>query len=172
MKPKLFLATDHAGLEHKNTLRSHLEEQYSDQYDIIDCGNYVYDEHDDYVPWIRKAAVEVKSDPTKNCAVIFGGSGQGEAIVANKTNGVRAVVVYGSNLEQNREITKLSREHNNANVLSFGARTISPNDVIELTDLWLATDFSGETRHRRRMQQIAALEYRRFWSRFNKLSNH
>ena len=172
MKPTIFLATDHAGFEHKNALREYLNEHKQKHYNIVDCGNFVRDPNDDYPNWIIKAAKGVKKNPAKNKAVIFGGSGQGEAIAANKVNDVRAVVCYGADHERSKEIVRLSREHNNANVLSFGARLISKEHVIELTELWLETGFSEEKRHVRRIKQIDAFEYKRFWQRFNRLSNH
>lgn len=147
---RIFLATDHAGFEHKEALKKHL----------IDNGNEVFDigaenlvEGDDYVPYMAKAGKEISKDPEAK-AVIFGVSGQGEAMVANRYSNVRAVVYYGGDLE----IIKLSREHNNANVLSIGARFVSKEDMIKAVDLWLQTEFSNEERHIRRIKEIDDLK--------------
>jgi len=162
IKPKLFLATDHAGLEHKNALRDYMT-QYSDHgYDIVDLGAFVLDEKDDYPVYIAKAARAVSKNPNKDRAVIFGGSGQGEAIVANKFPGVRATVYYGSE----PSIIDLARFHNDTNVLSFGARFVSATEVIDLTSKWLVMEFAGEERHKRRLSLIDTLEEKRFWNRF------
>ncbi len=160
--PKLFLATDHAGLEHKNALRDYLLEFNNHRYDVIDMGAFVLDETDDYPVYIAKAARAVAKNPTTDKAVIFGGSGQGEAIVANKFPGVRATVYYGGQ----PSIIDLARQHNNTNVLSFGARFVSTTEVIDLVTKWLVTEFSAEERHVRRLDLITSLEEKRFWNRF------
>jgi ribose 5-phosphate isomerase B len=163
---KIYLATDHAGFELKNIIKTHLESQ---KYEVIDCGAETFDKNDDFVEFIARAAENVSKEPESK-AIIFGGSGQGEAIVANKFNNVRAVVFYGpvaaagaidasgAKSTDTFEIIKLSRIHNNANVLSFGARFVTKEDAIKAVDIWLTTQFSGEERHKRRIEKITQLE--------------
>lgn len=148
---KIYLATDHAGFELKEKLKEHL---LSKGHNVEDCGAYEYDALDDYPDFIKVAAKKVSEDPENSRAIIFGGSGQGEAIVANKFPNIRAVVFYGGE----GEIVPLSREHNNANILSFGARFVSAEEVQKLTDIWLKKEFTGEERHLRRINKILEIE--------------
>lgn len=148
---KIFLATDHAGFEHKEALKRHLTDI---GYEVHDCGAEKLVPEDDYVPHITMAARSISADPTQ-MAVIFGASGQGEAIAANRFPGVRAAVYYGGP----RDIIELSRKHNDANVLSIGARFISIQEMISAVDFWLATEFSNETRHARRNKEIDSLSW-------------
>jgi len=150
MKTKIYLATDHAGFEHKNIVREMVEREFSQEYEVVDCGAFVHDPVDDYPDFIKKAAQKVSQNPEIDKAIIFGGSGQGEAMVANKYSGVRATVYYGNETE----IIKLSKEHNNANVLSIGARFVSPDLLEEVVRLWLQTEFSQEERHTRRINKF------------------
>ncbi len=145
----LYFASDHAGFELKNKLVNSFREL---GYSVEDCGAHEYNEQDDYPEFIRRAAQKVSSDPENSKAVILGGSGQGEAMVANRFRGVRAAVYYGGNTD----IITLSREHNNANVLSLGARFIEHSMATEVAKLWLQTNFTGEERHVRRIGQIDA----------------
>jgi ribose 5-phosphate isomerase B len=142
----IYLASDHAGFEMRGTIRAGL---LAHGYVVEDCGAPTYDPDDDYPDFISLAAAKVSADPAAK-AVILGGSGQGEAIVANRFANVRAVVYYGGP----EEILTLSREHNNANVLSLGARFVSPQDVVRLVLQWLNTDYSGGERHARRILKI------------------
>ncbi len=144
---KLYIATDHAGFELKTQLVSFL--QGESEYEVIDCGAYEYDPVDDYPSFMKKAAGEVSKDESAR-AIILGGSGQGEAIVANRVPGVRATVYYGGPLE----IVRLGREHNNTNVLSLGARFLNFEEAKTAVQLWLLTPFSGDTRHKRRLSMI------------------
>ena len=142
----IFLAADHAGFELKEHIKKYLKKA---GYQVEDQGAYKFDPNDDYPKFIYKAAKKAAS--TKNSkAIIFGGSGQGEAIVANKVKGIRATV-YNSN---NLDLIKLSRTHNDANILSIGARFVSKQHAVEAAKLWLSTDFSNEARHQRRIKQI------------------
>ena len=102
---------------------------------------------------MAKAARLVQKDPINTRAIIIGGSGQGEAIAANRFKKVRAVVYYGGA----SKILTLSREHNNANVLSLGARFISEKDSKRAVSLWLSKKFSNAVRHKRRITQIDRL---------------
>lgn len=148
---KICLATDHAGFEHKEFLKKYLNEK---AHEVVDCGAEKMVEGDDYVPYIVMASRAVSSDQSVK-AVIFGGSGQGEAITANRFPGVRAAVYYGGS----NEIIKLSREHNDANVLSIGARFVSHEEMIQVFDIWIATEFSKGERHIRRIKEIDTLSW-------------
>ncbi|MEK7631025.1 MAG: RpiB/LacA/LacB family sugar-phosphate isomerase [Patescibacteria group bacterium] len=143
---KIYLASDHAGFSHKEAIAHMLVVA---GHEIIDCGAVSYDAADDYPAFMHKAALAVSKDSASR-AVLFGGSGQGEAIVANRRTGVRAVVYYGGSLD----IIKLSREHNDANVLSLGARFLSIDDAKAAVSLWLGTPFSADERHVRRIGDI------------------
>ena len=114
----IYLAADHAGFELKGQIEKFLREL---GYEVIDMGAYEYDQADDYPDFVLSAAERVAKNPRENRAIILGGSGQGEAIAANKVKGVKAMLYYGGNLD----IVKLSRQHNNTNVLSLGARFLS-----------------------------------------------
>lgn len=144
---KIYFATDHAGFELKNVLVEYVK---SLGFDVEDCGAESFDKEDDYPDFIKLAAKAVSLDPVNSKAIVLGGSGQGEAIVSNRFPGVRAVVYYGGN----QDIIKLSRQHNDANILSLGARFLTPDEAKEAVKLWLETPFSGEERHTRRIDKI------------------
>ena len=143
---KIHLAGDHAGFESKEFLKEALNEL---GYDIEDHGAFEYDENDDYPDFVKLAAAAVANDPENNRAIIFGGSGQGEATSANRFPGVRATVYY----HFDPEIIKLSRTHNNANVLSIGARFLSHEELLESVLFWLEIPFEGG-RHSNRIEKI------------------
>ncbi len=147
MKPKIYFATDHAGFELKNILMSFVSQEL--EYEVIDCGAYTYDSTDDYPDLITIAAKKISNSP-KDMAIILGGSGQGEAIVANRFPQVRAVVYYGGQ----ESVLQSSREHNDANVLSLGARFINEDEAKNAVRKWLEIDFSGDQRHIRRIKKI------------------
>ena len=142
---KIHIATDHAGLELKNIIKGHL---ISEGYNVTDHGAHEYDALDDYPDFIFPCAEAVGADPESR-GIILGGSGQGEAMTANRVKGVRAAVYYGSE----RDIPRLSREHNNANILSLGARFISEEEIYDIIDQWLAEAFAGG-RHKRRIDKL------------------
>lgn len=143
---KVYIASDHAGYELKEALIAFLEER---GFDAEDLGPLTYEKDDDYPDTIAPLARAIAED--KNAlGIAIGASGQGEAIVCNRYKGVRAAVYYGGN----KEILKLSREHNNANVLSLGAKFISQEEAKEAALEWLTTDFSGEERHVRRVAKL------------------
>lgn len=142
----IHLAADHAGFEMKEFLKSALLEL---EYNVTDHGAYEYIEGDDYPDYIKLAAAEVSINPENNVAILFGGSGQGEAISANRFANVRATTYY----HFDPEIIKLSREHNNANVLSLGARFLSNEEMLESVLFWLEIDFEGG-RHIDRIEKI------------------
>ena len=142
---KIHLATDHAGLELKNNIKDYL---ISKGQDVTDHGAHEYDAQDDYPDYIFPCAKAVATDPESR-GIILGGSGQGEAMAANRVRGVRAAVYYG----EEREIARLSREHNNANVLSLGARFISEQEIYDIIETWLDEPFEGG-RHQRRIDKL------------------
>ena len=142
---KIVLATDHAGFDLKNHVKDYLTKK---GYKIEDFGAYEYNSADDYPDLIMPAARVVGS--SKNTlGIIFGGSGQGEAMAANRVKGVRAVVYY----DGPKKIVELSRMHNDANILSLGARFLSKEKAIDVIDLWLKTPFDGE-RHLQRINKL------------------
>ncbi len=144
---KVFLASDHAGYELKEALAVFLGEH---GYQVEDLGPAGFDANDDYPDTIAPLARAIADD--KNAmGIAIGGSGQGEAVVCNRVPGVRAAVYYGGN----KDIVKLSREHNDANVLSLGARFISQEEAKDAVQLWLTTDFTNEERHVRRIGKLA-----------------
>ena len=146
---KVYLATDHAGFKLKEKIKQWLDKE---GYDHEDMGAFLYDEADDYPDFIRLVAQKVAEDPENNRGIILGGSGQGEAIVANRHKGVRATVYAARELDL--ELVRLMREHNDSNILSLGARFVSEGDAKEAVHTWLETPFSGEDRHRRRIEKI------------------
>jgi ribose 5-phosphate isomerase B len=154
-KHTLIIASDHAGFKLKESVKKFLESDYSDTYDIVDVGAHKLVEDDDYPVYMGAAALKVAEDMSGTTkAIIFGGSGQGEAIVANRFPGVRACVWYGGN----EEIIELSRKHNDSNVLSLGARFVDEKTAEHVVNIWLTTPFSGEERHKRRIEEIDSIE--------------
>ena len=158
---KIIFATDHAGFELKEALLPYVRDELG--YDVEDVGAYTLDPEDDYPSYMSTAAKRVSADPDNINAIILGGSGQTEAVVANRFKNVRAVVYYGSTGTQvdadgnTLDMIASTREHTNANVLSLGARFISVEDAKETVAKWLSTDFSGEARHVRRLASIDEL---------------
>ena len=144
MNKTIILATDHAGFELKEHVKRFLIKK---GYDIKDFGALEYDGLDDYPDFILPAAKYISEH--KLIGIIFGGSGQGEAMAANRINGIRAAVFYNGP----DEIVELSRLHNNANILSIGARFVSNQEVEKIIELWLSTDFE-EGRHEKRINKL------------------
>jgi len=144
MNKTIVLATDHAGFELKEHVKKFLIKK---GYDIKDFGALEYDGLDDYPDFILPAAKYISKH--KLIGIIFGGSGQGEAMAANRINGIRAAVFYNGP----DEIVELSRLHNNANILSIGARFVSNQEVEKIIELWLSTDFE-EGRHEKRINKL------------------
>ena len=141
----IHIATDHAGLELKEKVKSYLSKL---DYEVIDHGAYEYDALDDYPDFIFPCAKAVSNDINSK-GIILGGSGQGEAMAANRVKGVRAAVFYNGP----DEIIKLSRQHNDANILSLGARFMSDTEMYKIIELWLSTDFESG-RHKRRIEKL------------------
>ncbi len=144
---KIHLATDHAGFEYKEEIKVWLQDL---GYTIEDHGAHQLNEEDDFPDHISLAAEAVNQDPQGSRGIIFGGSGQGEAMLANSFPRVRATVFYGGD----REIVRLSREHNDANMLSVGARFVSLDEVKDVIALWLETDVLTDQKYTRRNQKI------------------
>lgn len=142
---KVHLATDHAGLELKEKIKSYL---IALKHEVIDHGAYEYDALDDYPDFIFPCANAVAKDD-KSKGIILGGSGQGEAMAANRVKGIRAAVFYNGPVD----IIKLSRQHNNANILSLGARFMSEKEIYKIIELWFETDFE-DGRHKRRIDKL------------------
>ncbi len=148
---KIFIATDHKGFALKEKIK---EWVLGWGYECEDFGAFALDENDDYPDFISLAAAAVSKDPENSRGIILGGSGQGEAMLANKYKGVRAVVYYGGT----EDIISLSRQHNNANMLSLGAAFLDEETTKKAVKLWLETPFSGDERHVRRLGKISTLE--------------
>ena len=142
---RIVLATDHAGFELKESVKKYL---LNLNYDVKDFGAFEYDSTDDYPDFINPAAKFI-SENDNTIGIIFGGSGQGEAMAANRFKGIRAAVFYGGP----DKIIELSRLHNDANVLSFGSRFIEPEDAIDLIEKWLKIEFEGG-RHQQRIAKL------------------
>ncbi len=145
---RIHIGSDHAGLEFKAILIDHLT---SNGHQVIDHGPYEYDALDDYPSFCIPAAQAVAADPD-SLGIVLGGSGNGEQMAANKVKGIRAALVWSV------EIAKLAREHNNANVISIGGRMHTPEFCKELIDTFIATPFSYDERHMRRIGLIADFE--------------
>jgi len=145
---RVYLGSDHAGYE----LKRHLVDQLAGQaYEVVDVGPYAYEPDDDYPAFCLATGLRVVADPG-SLGVVIGGSGNGEQIAANKVPGVRAALAW------NAETATLAREHNDANVVSIGARQHSLDEATGLVEIFLATAFSGDPRHARRIAQVAEYE--------------
>ncbi|MFH1200740.1 MAG: RpiB/LacA/LacB family sugar-phosphate isomerase [bacterium] len=150
---KIYIGTDHAGYVLKEKLVSSLKGQ---GYEVIDMGAFEYNESDDYPDFVVPVARAVSENPNVR-GIILGSSGQGEAIAANRFPHVRAVVYYGRAepvVDNESEIITRSRQHNNSNILSIGARYFTEESMMEAVNLWLATPYSGDERHIRRLAKI------------------
>ena len=151
---KIYIGTDHAGYVLKEKLVSCLKGQ---GYEVIDEGAFKYDEGDDYPDFVIPVARAVSKDPNGSKGIILGGTGEGEAIAANKFPHVRAIVDYGEStpvVDDEANIIIRSRQHNNANILSLGARYFTEEKMMEAVNLWLNTPFSEDERHIRRLAKI------------------
>jgi len=146
-KKRIHVACDHAGFAHKEAIVTWLRAQGET---VIDHGAAVYDAEDDFPDFISKAAAAVSTAPEDSVGIIFGGSGQGEAMMANRFPNVRATVFYGGD----SEIIKLSRAHNDANILSVGARFVDIASLQASIAVWLTTPVLTDEKYRRRNQKI------------------
>ena len=145
---RVHLGSDHAGLELKEHLLGWLRDN---GHEPVDHGPFVYDALDDYPVFCIRAAAGVVADPG-SLGVVIGGSGNGEQIAANKVAGVRAALVWSE------ETAVLAREHNDANVVSVGGRMHTVEEMTRFVEVFLATPFSGEERHARRIGMLADFE--------------
>ena len=145
---RVYLGSDHAGYELKQRLVDHLR---SAGHEPVDCGPADYDPDDDYPPYCLATAERTVAD-AGSLGIVIGGSGNGEAIAANKVTGARCALLFSE------ETARLSREHNDANVASLGARMYDAEQAIRFVDVWLATPFSGDARHVRRIGQLRDYE--------------
>jgi ribose 5-phosphate isomerase B len=145
---RIHIAADHAAFDFKAILADHLR---ASGYDVVDHGAHVYDALDDYPAFCLAAARAVVDDPG-SLGVVMGGSGNGEQIVANKVQGIRAALAWSV------ETAQLARQHNDANVISIGARMHSAEEALAIVDAFIATPFSGDERHARRISQVSEYE--------------
>jgi ribose 5-phosphate isomerase B len=145
---RVYLGSDHAGFELKQHLVNHLAKQ---GHDVVDVGPHVYDPEDDYPPFCLHTGAKVVADPG-SLGIVIGGSGNGEQIAANKIEGVRSALAWKV------EIAQLARQHNDANVLSIGAREHTLDEAASFADAFLATPFSGNERHARRIDEVTEYE--------------
>ena len=145
---RVYLGSDHAGFELKASLIAWLTQA---GHDPVDCGPASYVPDDDYPVYVMRAAASAVADPG-SLGIVIGGSGNGEQIASNKIKGVRAAIAWSA------ETAKLARLHNDANVLSLGAREYSIDDAVGFAKVFVGTAFSQEARHVRRLAMIAAYE--------------
>jgi|SRR3989344_2504974 len=151
---KIFIGTDHAGYVLKEKLVLSLK---GAGYEVIDKGAYKYDEQDDYPDFVIPVAEEVSKAPNNVKGIILGGTGEGEAIAANRFPNVRAAVFYGNAkpvVDDESNIIVRSRQHNDSNILSLGARYFTEESIMDAVSLWLNTPFSKDERHIRRLAKI------------------
>ncbi len=161
MKPTVYFATDHAGFALKEALVPFVRDELG--YVVVDCGARQFDVDDDYPDFIGEVARRISERPSDR-AIILGGSGQGEAMAANRFLNVRAAVFYGQPAQSPTDsdglelgLLQASRAHNDANVLSLGARFLSVEDAKGAVALWLRENFSGDERHTRRIKKLEQL---------------
>jgi len=145
---RVYLGSDHAGFELKARLVQWLIEA---GHEPVDCGPASYQPDDDYPVYVMRAATSAVADPG-SLGIVIGGSGNGEQIASNKVRGVRAALAWSA------ETARLARQHNDANVLSLGAREYSIDDAVGFAKVFVETPFSGAPRHARRLEMIAAYE--------------
>lgn len=180
MSMKISIASDHAGFELKGFLVSELRAR---GHEVHDHGAHEFDANDDYPTFISKVAADiskheeslhngglsthtVQGEPRESrevAGIVIGGSGQGEAMAANKFPFVRAAVVYGGqavggSLGLIEQITRLSRQHNDSNVLSLGARFMSHAEALRAVEIWLETDCFPDDKYARRNAQVESIE--------------
>jgi len=149
---RIHLATDHAGLEFSQFLQTHLSDA---GHEVIDHGPVDYDALDDYPAFCINAAIGVVRDQSAGVSalgIVFGGSGNGEQIAANKVAGARSALVWSV------ATAELARQHNDANLISIGARQHTLEEAVSFIDAFIAEPFSGDERHVRRIAQLAEFE--------------
>ena len=145
---RVYLGADHAGYELKQAIIEHLTDT---GHEPVDCGAFEYDAVDDYPAFCIDAARRVVADPG-SLGIVLGGSGNGEQIAANKVPGARCALAWST------ETAALAREHNNAQLIGIGGRMHSREEALAIVDTFLATPWSGEERHQRRIHILTAYE--------------
>lgn len=145
---RIYLGADHAGFERKNEIAEHLT---AAGHEVIDCGAHEYDALDDYPPFCIEAAERVVADPG-SLGIVLGGSGNGEQIAANKVKGARCALAWSV------ETAQLARQHNNAQLIGLGGRMHSKEESLAIVDAFVATAWSEEPRHQRRIDLLADYE--------------
>lgn len=148
---KILLAADHAGFALKNKVKEYLT---NEGFTVEDMGAHVLVPDDNYPEIMLPVAMRIVSATDDTKAIIFGKSGNGEAVICNRLPGVRAAVYHGKNLE----IVRLSRQHNDANILSIGAGFVEEEEAIEAVRVWISTPFSNEERHVKRVEMLDNIE--------------
>lgn len=164
---RIYLGTDHAGFELKEKIKSYLLEK---GFNVEDCGAFEFNKSDDFPDFIGKVGEAVSKDPENYRGIVFGGSGQAEMMLANKFKGVRCALFYSAAIPVETvdaterkssdpyEIVRLTREHNNSNILSIGARFVKEDEAIQVVEQWLKEPFPGDERHVRRINKIKEIE--------------
>src|SRR3989304_4100379 len=147
----IYLGTDHRGFELKEKIKNWLTE-WGQEFE--DLGNTVYDQTDDYVDFASQVARRVAESPQDNRGILLCGSGAGVDIVANKTKGVRSVLIW----TDTDNLVRDSRQKDDANVLSLPANYLTEEQAQNIVKLWLETPSPSEERHLRRLQKISDLE--------------
>lgn len=145
---RVYLGSDHAGYELKNHLVEWLK---AHGHEAVDCGPLIYDALDDYPPFCLRAAERTAAD-SEALGIVIGGSGNGEQMAANKVKGVRCALAWSE------QTAALGREHNNANVVSVGARMHTEEEATKFVETFLATPYSGDERHTRRIDMLSVYE--------------
>jgi ribose 5-phosphate isomerase B len=145
---RIYIGADHAAYELKNRIVDYTRDG---GYEPVDCGPYAYDSDDDYPVFVLRAAQRVAAD-AGSFGIVLGGSGNGEQIAANKVRGIRAALAFSD------ETAQLCRQHNDANVLSLGARVYDEASALRFVDMFLTTPFSGDERHVRRIEMLKRYE--------------
>ena len=145
---RVYLGSDHAGFELKSAIA---EAVAGAGHDVVDCGPPSYHPGDDYPPYVMRAAAAAAANPG-SIAIVVGGTGNGEQIAANKIDGIRAALAWSN------ETARLARLHNDANVLSLGARMHPVQEAIGFALVFLQTPFTGADRHVRRLEEITSYE--------------
>lgn len=146
----IYLGADHRGYNLKEKMKNWLEEW---GYQFEDCGAFELNAEDDYPDFVRVVAEKISKGLPDSRGIVLGATGQGEAIVANRFQNVRAAVYYGGS----HDIIKLSREHNDANILSLGASFVDNETIKQVIKIWLTTSFSNTDRHVRRLKKLNSI---------------
>ena len=163
---KVYLGTDHAGFELKEKIKLFLQQG---GFDVEDCGAAVFEANDDYPDFVSKAANKVRNNPG-SLGIVLGGTGQGEAMVANKIRGIRCALFYapavphgttdvnGTTSQDPYEMLRVTRRHNDSNMLALSGRFLQEEEAKQAVKIFLDSRFSSEPRHVRRIEKIRMVE--------------